>query len=85
MPNIEALARAQNDPHLNSARNGITGSREQTPRSIRLPYELWSEVKAAAAVLQNVFPERYVTVNSTLEFLVREGLRSLNKDITPNP
>jgi len=80
---MNALVRAQDAPYLDSARNGITGARDKVPRSIRLPQEVWEQVKEASALLRTLFPKRYVTVNSTLEFLVREGLHSLHAKDTP--
>jgi len=42
-----------------------------------MPNEVWDNVKRAAEQLHVLFPDRYVTVNSTLEFLIQEGLNSL--------
>ena len=77
--NLSALVRAKSAEYLNSARNGLTGGRPVKARSIRLPDEVWVEVREAATALRNVFPDRYVTVNSTVQFLISEGLRSLNE------
>lgn len=77
MFNIDALNRARDAQYLNAARNGHTGIRERQPRSIRMPDEVWNNVKRAAEQLRVLFPDRYVTVNSALEFLIQEGLNSL--------
>lgn len=77
MLNLNTLTRAKDAPYLNAARNGKTGSRKRKSRSIRLPKEVWEDVDAAAKQLHVFFPERYVTSNSALEFLIHEGLRSL--------
>ena len=78
--NIQTLNRAKTAEYLNSARNGTTGVRAKIARSIRLPEEVWTEVQQSATALRAIFPDRYVTVNSTVEFLISEGLRSLNED-----
>ena len=80
--NISTLARAKSAKYLNSARNGTSGMREVTARSIRLPDEVWEDVKAASTSLRAVFPDRYATVNSTVEFLISEGLRALHSEDT---
>ena len=80
--NIEALVRAKSAKYLDSARNGTTGATDKVPRSIRLPKEVWEDVKTVSETLRTVFPDRYVTVNSTLQFLVSEGLRTLKTDNT---
>jgi hypothetical protein len=75
--NLATLVRAKSAEYLNSARNGLTGCRPVKARSIRLPDEVWTEVQDAATALRIFFPDRYVTVNSTVQFLISEGLRSL--------
>tara|TARA_R100000458_G_C8276989_1_gene252425 strand:+ start:2995 stop:3255 length:261 start_codon:yes stop_codon:yes gene_type:complete len=77
MFNLRTLERARDAQFLNAAGNGHTGVRERKPRSIRMPSEVWDNVKRAAEQLRVLFPDRYVTVNSTLEFLIQEGLNSL--------
>lgn len=77
MFNLHTLNRARDAQYLNAAGNGHTGVRERKPRSIRMPNEVWDNVKRAAEQLHVLFPDRYVTVNSTLEFLIQEGLNSL--------
>jgi len=42
-----------------------------------LPPEVWDRLKRAKKLLGAVFPEKYVTVNSTVEFLLDMGLDSL--------
>ena len=76
--NLSTLVRAKSAEYLNSARNGLTGCRPVKARSIRLPDEVWTEVQDAATSLRTVFPDRYVTVNSTVQFLISEDLRSLH-------
>jgi len=75
VPKMEAILRAQQADYLDSARNGNTGAREVVRKPLRIPEELWDDIGALATQLQAVFGDRYVTLNSTLEFLVREGLR----------
>lgn len=74
---ISTINRAQKDKNLNAARNRHTGARSSKQRGVRMPDEIWDQVKTAAEQLAALFPGRYVTTNSALEFLVREGLRSL--------
>jgi len=76
MINFMILAEAQVSSELDAARNGTTGGRERRTTSLRLPLELREELKRASSVLKGVFPEKYVTVNSTIEFLLRRSLDS---------
>ena len=76
MINVNILAEAQGSPELDAARNGTTGGRERRTTSLRLPPDLLGELKRASNILGGVFPEKYVTVNSTVEFLLRRGLDS---------
>tara|TARA_R100000742_G_C4260520_1_gene78333 strand:- start:531 stop:782 length:252 start_codon:yes stop_codon:yes gene_type:complete len=78
--NLQTLLRATGAEYLNSARNGRTGANTNVARSIRLPPEVWEDVKKASEALRTVFPNRYVTVNSTVQFLIAEGLRSLHAE-----
>lgn len=77
VPKMEAIMRAQQASYLDSARNGNTGAREVVRKPLRMPVELWDRIEGLASQLQAVFPDRYVTINSTAEFLVREGLRAI--------
>lgn len=82
VPKMEAILRAQQAKYLDSARNGNTGAREVIRKPLRMPEELWDSIGALASQLQAVFPDRYVTLNSTVEFLVREGMRAITADPT---
>tara|TARA_R100000458_G_C8189783_1_gene183861 strand:- start:46 stop:309 length:264 start_codon:yes stop_codon:yes gene_type:complete len=76
MISTRILKEAQGSPVLDAARNGATGKRSRRTASLRLPPELWEELKRASKVLGGLFPDKYVTVNSTVEFLLREKLES---------
>ena len=71
------LANAQLSDVLDASRNGTTGGRDRRAASIRLPPETWEKLKRASKLLGAVFPEKYVTVNSTVEFLLEGSLDSL--------
>ena len=73
----EAVIRAHAAPYLDatSLSNGpARKGRERFRKPIRLPPETWEKVQALKERLSSTFPERYITLNSTLEFLVNEGL-----------
>ena len=50
-------------------------SRERFRRPVRLPPETWERVRVLKEKLSAAFPGRYITLNSTLEFVINEGLR----------
>ena len=75
--NREAVIRAHVAPYLDATNlsNGPSRKgRKRFRKPIRLPPETWEKVQALKERLSSTFPERYITLNSTLEFLVNEGL-----------
>jgi len=78
---VDGLFRAQMAQNLDAARNGSDGKRrrERVRKPLRLPPELWEDVEKITGDLQNAFPRRYVTMNSTLEFIIEEGIQSISK------
>lgn len=49
--------------------------RERFRKPVRLPQETWEKVRGIKEKLSATFPDRYITMNSTLEFIINEGLR----------
>tara|TARA_R100001163_G_scaffold63831_2_gene56630 strand:+ start:810 stop:1085 length:276 start_codon:yes stop_codon:yes gene_type:complete len=85
MLNIDLIRLAQDSPILDAARNGSEGKRDRRAASLRLPPELWDELKRAASLLSAMFPEKYVTNNSTIEFLLEESLQAFWSAHSPTP
>ena len=76
-PTMQAILRADRAEYLNAARNGQSGPRPRVRKPLRLPPETWERVESLADTLKGVFPERYITINSTIEFLLNEGFASI--------
>ena len=87
MPTMPAIVRADKADYLDAARNGQSGARERVRNPVRLPPDTWERIAALAGVLKEVFPDRYITVNSTVEFLLEEGFNSIltEKKQKPSP
>ena len=85
MINIDIMENARDSDVLDAARNGASGKRSRRAASLRLPPDLWDELKRATSVLSAVFPDKYVTVNSTIEFLLRMALESFWSNQTSTP
>ncbi|QDP58830.1 MAG: hypothetical protein Unbinned80contig1000_39 [Prokaryotic dsDNA virus sp.] len=85
MLNINFIGKARQSEVLDAARNGGTGKRERKAASLRLPPDLWNEVKRASNLLSAMFPDKYVTTNSTIEFLLSESLEAFWEDRSPTP
>ena len=71
---MAALLRAQEFPNLDATQKR---ARDRKRKPLRLPEETWDDVESLARQLQSAFPNRYVTLNSTIEFLIAEGLSSV--------
>ena len=71
------ILKAEGSSFLNSARNGTTKARQRRRRPLRLPEELWEKIDGVADELGIVFPNRFISSNSTIEFLIEEGLSSI--------
>lgn len=80
---VDGLFKAQMAQNLDAARNGSGGKRkrERLRKPLRLPRETWTELERVIEDLQSAFPQRYVTMNSVLEFLLQEGLDSISKTV----
>ena len=78
---VDGLFRAQMAQNLDAARNGSDGKRrrERVRKPLRLPVEVWNDVEKITRDLQSAFPQRYVTMNSSLEFIIKEGIASISK------
>jgi len=76
MINLNIMASAQDSDVLDAARNGAVGKRSRRAVSLRLPPAMWEELKRATSILSALFPDKYVTTNSTIEFLLRMALDS---------
>ena len=74
IPRVDALLRASEATYLDAARNGHTGGRMRVRKPMRLPPEMWDRINSLASQLQQAFPERYITLTSTVEFLLEEAL-----------
>ena len=85
MPTMPAIIRADKADYLDAARNGLSGARERVRKPLRLPPKTWDRVTALAQVLKDVFPDRYITVNSTVEFLLEEGFSSISMETKQKP
>jgi len=82
---MEGLLKAQDSEILDAARNGSNGKRgrTRTRKPIRLPVDAWEAIDQVTTNLQAAFPLRYVTRNSVLEFLLREGLEVITGSEQP--
>lgn len=80
IPTMAALMRAQEFPQLDATQKSARDRRRNT---LRLPQITWDSIERLAQQLQSAFPNRYVTLNSTVEFLIAEGLSSVLTDDTP--
>ncbi len=80
IPKMAALMRAQEFPNLDATQKS---ARERFRKPLRLPQATWDAVENLAKHLQSAFPSRYVTLNSTVEFLISEGLSNVLTDDTP--
>lgn len=80
IPTMPALLRASSAVYLDAARNGDTGARERKRTTVRLPHHVWENIQMLSEQLIGAFPNRYVTLNSTLEFLVNEGIRAVTNN-----
>ena len=67
---MDAILLAQNNRCVDAARNGGIGRRARLRKPLRLPPEVWDDIRDVTTQLQRSFPDRYVTLNSTVEFLV---------------
>ena len=76
MINLNIMNSAQDSGILDAARNGAIGKRSRRAVSLRLPPDMWEELKRATSILSALFPNKYVTTNSTIEFLLRMALDS---------
>jgi hypothetical protein len=85
MINLDIMESAKDSDVLDAARNGATGRRSRRAVSLRLPPDLWDELKRAQSILSAVFPDKYVTTNSTIEFLLRTALKSFWSTQTSTP
>jgi hypothetical protein len=85
MINLDIMESAKDSDVLDAARNGATGRRSRRAVSLRLPPDLWDELKRAQSILSAVFPDKYVTTNSTIEFLLRMALKSFWSTQTSTP
>ena len=85
MINLNIMESAKDSDVLDAARNGATGRRSRRAVSLRLPPDLWDELKRAQSILSAVFPDKYVTTNSTIEFLLRMALTSFWSTQTSTP
>ena len=83
MINRKLLSEAESSRILDAARNGEEGKRERSARLMRMPPETWEEIKRATSVLKALFPDKYVTVNSTVEFLLGVALEGFWKETAP--
>ena len=80
IPTMAALMRAQEFPNLCATQKS---ARERKRKPLRLPDSTWDAVEDLAKHLQSAFPSRYVTLNSTVEFLIAEGLSTVLTNDTP--
>lgn len=79
-PSVAAMMRAQNADYLDASRNGLSGARSRTRKPLRLPQDAWDKIHSMATYLQAAFPDRYVTLTSTLEFIINEGLEHMREE-----
>jgi len=77
---IHAIQHASEEACLDAARNGLTGARQRLRKPLRLPPQTWEKIQELTDALKSYFPNRYITVNSTLEFLVNKGLHDLTDE-----
>ena len=77
IPKMAALLMAQEFATLCATQ---VKARERKRKPLRLPPETWEKITNLASQLQSAFPNRYVTVNSTLEFIIDQGLKSILTD-----
>ena len=78
-PSVSAMMRAQNAGYLDASRNGLSGARPRTRKPLRLPTDVWENIHSMATHLLAAFPDRYVTLTSTLEFIINEGLENMRE------
>ena len=71
------ILKAERSPFLNPARNGTTMSRHRKRRPLRLPPDLWNRIDQVAKELALAFPSEFISSNSTIEFLIQEGLTGI--------
>jgi len=80
----ETRDRAQESDVVDSAYRGGgvagTGRGERKRKPLRLPAELWDQVAELQSQLQRSFPQRYVTLNSTIEFVLRSAIADYTQD-----
>ncbi len=74
---IRGMLKAEESPFLNSARNGTTRARDRKRRPLRLPQEFWERLDGLAEELRRSFPAASISTNSTIEFLLQEGLSQI--------
>jgi len=79
IPKMAALLMAQEFDNLCASQKS---ARERKRKPLRLPPETWQKITKLAAQLQSAFPNRYVTVNSTIEFIIDQGLKEILTDET---
>lgn len=80
----ETLIRAKDSEVTDSAYRGGgvkgTGRGERKRKPLRLPEDLWNQIAELQAQLQRAFPQRYVTLNSTIEFLLRSSISDFTRE-----
>jgi len=80
----DALIRAKDSEAVDSAYRGGgvkgTGRGERQRKPLRLPPETWAKVAEIQVELQRAFPARYVTLTSTIEFLLRSAMQDFTED-----
>jgi len=74
IPKMAALLMAQEFSHLCASQKS---ARERKRKPLRLPPETWEKITHLASQLQSAFPNRYVTVNSTIEFIIDQGMNAI--------
>jgi len=77
---MDAILLAQNNRCVDAARNGGIGRRARLRKPLRLPPEVWDDIRDVTTQLQRSFPDRYVTLNSTVEFLVAIAIERLTEE-----
>lgn len=77
---MDAILIAQNNRCVDAARNGGIGRRARLRKPLRLPPEVWDDIRDVTTQLQRSFPDRYVTLNSTVEFLVAIAIERLTEE-----
>lgn len=74
IPKMSALLLAQDFDYLCASQKS---ARQRKRRPLRLPPKSWDKIEKLAAQLQSAFPNRYITINSTIEFILDQGLKAI--------